>query len=282
MNYYKKNNFVLVGKHGREFLVDIVVPETLVSSPVIVFAHGFKGFKDWGPFNIIADFFASKGFIFLKFNFAFNGTTLESPYDFDDLEAFGNNNFTKELDDLDVVIDWVTSNAARLNADISKLSLIGHSRGGGISILKGFEDNRINKVVTWASVAEFARHVSKKEIVSWKNSGVLLIENARTKQMMPLYIQLYNDYVKHHRRFNIRNAVRNFSKPLLIAHGTNDDTVPFSHAVELSELNKMRSKLFAINGGGHTFGAAHPLESDVLTAHFMEVVIQTEIFLKTV
>ena len=35
---------------------------------------------------------------------------MEDPIDFPDLEAFGNNNFSKEVDDLGSVIDWVCNN----------------------------------------------------------------------------------------------------------------------------------------------------------------------------
>ena len=48
--------------------------------------------------------FAKDGFCFIKFNFSHNGGTVEQPIDFPDLEAFGNNNYTKELDDLESVI----------------------------------------------------------------------------------------------------------------------------------------------------------------------------------
>ena len=50
----------------------------------------------------MADRFADAGFVFVKFNLSHNGTTIEHPIDFVDLEAFGNNNFAKELDDLGV------------------------------------------------------------------------------------------------------------------------------------------------------------------------------------
>ena len=33
--------------------------------------------------------------------------TVQQPIDFPDLEAFGHNNYTKELDDLDQVLNWV-------------------------------------------------------------------------------------------------------------------------------------------------------------------------------
>ena len=28
--------------------------------PVVVFVHGFKGFKDWGHFNVLADYFTTR------------------------------------------------------------------------------------------------------------------------------------------------------------------------------------------------------------------------------
>ena len=277
----KKEEIVLTGGHGRKFLVDAVYKDTPELKPIIVFSHGFKGFKDWGPFNVMAKHFADNDFIFVKFNFAFNGTTLENPFDFDDLDAFGNNNFSKELSDLHEVLNWVYENSSRLNADLSKVSLMGHSRGGGVSILKANEDNRVKSVVSWAGVADFAWHITKDQIEHWKKHGVIEVENARTKQMMPLYLQIYDDYMKNHRRFNIRNAVLHLKKPILIAHGSDDDTVPFEHAEELRNLNPAKVNLLKIYGGDHTFGAAHPHETNELPFVFSDVVLKTQHFLKS-
>ncbi len=277
----KKEELVLTGGHGRNFLVDAVYDDSSALKPVVIFSHGFKGFKDWGPFNLMAKHFAENGFIFVKFNFAFNGTTLENPYHFDDLDAFGNNNFTKELSDLNDVLNWVQNNSFHLNADLSKVTLMGHSRGGGVSILKANEDTRVKSVVTWAGVADFARHISAEQIEHWKNFGVIEVENARTKQMMPLYLQIYEDYMQNHRRFNIRNAILHLSKPILIAHGMNDDTVPFAHAEELHILNPAKANLLKVLDGDHTFGAAHPHESDELPLVFADVILKTQHFLKS-
>ena len=46
------------------------------------------------------------GLNFLKFNFSHNGISLNDHMSFSDLEAFGNNNFSIELEDLESVIDW--------------------------------------------------------------------------------------------------------------------------------------------------------------------------------
>ena len=73
---------------------------------LIIFTHGFKGFKDWGHFNLMSEQFANAGFDFLKFNFSHNGGTMEEPIDFPDLEAFGNNTFSIEQDDLNRVINF--------------------------------------------------------------------------------------------------------------------------------------------------------------------------------
>src|SRR5690554_3131053 len=128
-------DIVIEGKHGKPVVADVFIPESEGPHPVIIFSHGFKGFKNWGPFNIIAAEFAKRSFIFVKINFAFNGTTPSTPEDFTDLNAFGENNFTKELDDLDVTINWIMENARQLSIDQNKISLIGHSRGGGISLI---------------------------------------------------------------------------------------------------------------------------------------------------
>ena len=95
-----KQHYVIDGKHQKPILIDTTCVSKKTKLPIIIFCHGYKGFKDWGAWNLMANAFAKAGFLFLKFNFSHNGGTVEQPIDFPDLEAFGNNNYTKELDDL--------------------------------------------------------------------------------------------------------------------------------------------------------------------------------------
>jgi predicted alpha/beta-hydrolase family hydrolase len=62
-------NVVLQSKHQRQFLADVYFQPNQQKKSVIVFAHGFKGFKDWGAFNLAAQHFAAHNFVFVKFNF---------------------------------------------------------------------------------------------------------------------------------------------------------------------------------------------------------------------
>ena len=113
----KLNNLIIDGSAGKPILIDATFKANLQAKQVVVFCHGFKGFKDWGPFNKIATHFAEEEIVFVKFNFSFNGTTIKNPINFSDLKAFGNNNFCKELDDLNLVLDWV-ENCQELKEEI--------------------------------------------------------------------------------------------------------------------------------------------------------------------
>jgi dienelactone hydrolase len=278
--YRNHINIPVAGKHHRNIHIDVTAPWEKGDLPVVVFAHGFKGFKDWGPYNEVARYFADEGFLFVKFNFSYNGTTLEHPEEFADLEAFGNNNFTRELDDLDSVINWIHSEKDWLRADVNRISLTGHSRGGGMVILKAAEDARIRSIATWAAVSDFSRFLTMQDIEHWKKTGVHYVENYRTGQQMPLYLQLYHDFVSNQHRLHIRSAVERLNIPLLVVHGNNDETVSFEQALELHAHNPEITELFEIEGGDHTFGAVHPFTEPELPEHFQRVVEKTAGFFK--
>lgn len=257
-------NIALAGKHGRPILTDVFWVSDQHPKPVIIFVHGFKGFKDWGHFNLLARNFAAAGFVLIKFNFSHNGTTPQSPSDFEDLEAFGNNNFSIELDDLGVVIDALTDGCLPVpsrEVDVEQIGLIGHSRGGGIVLLKAGEDDRVKKVATWASVSEFGKFWSGNAMQKWQDDGVMYVENARTKQQMPLYWQLYENYFANLNRLHIPSVVKKMTIPLLIVHGTADTAVPYTTATFLHELCP-HSQLLCIENGDHTFGGKHPYPAD--------------------
>ena len=203
-----KNN-IIDGKHQKPIVTDVFYNETHQPKKVVVFCHGYKGFKDWGAWNLMAEQFAKAGFFFIKFNFSHNGGTLENPIDFPDLEAFGNNNYTKELDDLESVLDWISSEKKfRNEVDLNDISIIGHSRGGGIVLLKANEDTRVKKVITLAAVCDLGKRSSTiGDLENWKKTGVKYVVNGRTKQNMPHFYQFYEDFKANSARLNIQKAV---------------------------------------------------------------------------
>ena len=271
-------NDIIQGKHNKPIVLDFGFKVNGVKKPVVVFAHGFKGFKDWGHFNRVMEFFIENDCAFVKFNFSHNGGTVEQPIDFPDLEAFGNNNYTKELDDLSTVIDWV-ENLDSQEIDKSQIYLIGHSRGGGISILAAHEDKRIKKLITWAAVSDLIDRYPEEVLKQWKKEGVIYIENSRTNQQMPLYYQLAEDTLNNLKRFNIESAASQLETPHLIVHGEADKVVLIEEAMNINKWSK-GSKLVVLEGADHVFGASHPFDSIHFPSDVQLVLEKTLKFIK--
>ena len=273
----KKENYNIPGAKGRGMLMDITYNDALKNAPVVIFAHGFKGFKDWGAHNLVAEHFAEQGFRYLKFNFSHNGTTADKPIDFADLIAFGDNTFSIELEDLHDVIDFVCNGSSM--PTVQGVYLIGHSMGGGISIIQTAEDSRVKKLVTMASIAGFDHLWPKEAEEQWKLSGIMYMLNKRTGQEMPLKASLLDDLYNNPGRLNILAKAAEIKQPWLIVHGDADTTVDVKYAEELKEDNK-HAELLIIPGADHTFGATQPYAQKTLPDSLLEFCTQAIKFLK--
>lgn len=271
-----EKNKILYTEGAKPILYDLYLEESPDPKPLVVFCHGYKGFKDWGAWNLVAESFVNSGFNFLKFNFSHNGGTITQPIDFPDLEAFALNNFSTELDDLDRVLNFVTGN---LNSD--NINLIGHSRGGGIALIKAQEDERIKKVSTWASVCDFQARfqLGTESFEQWEKTGITYVENSRTKQQLPHYFQFYEDFKRNEERLNIKRAVQNLKKPQLIVHGEKDPTVSIKEAQAMHLWNP-ESVLKIIETGDHVFGSSHPWDRRTLPPDLKKVTDLTVEFFK--
>ncbi|KQR92628.1 alpha/beta hydrolase [Chryseobacterium sp. Leaf180] len=250
----KQKNLVLSNPETRDFLADAYFPDDKNNLPLVIFVHGYKGYKDWGAWDLMAERFAEAGFYFVKFNFSHNGTTVEDPENFGDLEAFGNNSYSKELSDLSFVIDYFSETK---NVDRDRIALIGHSRGAGITIIKSCEDSRIQALITLAGVDNLDRFPKEEAFENWKKEGVYFSENGRTKQQMPHYFQFYQDFEKNIHRFDVERCMEMAKAHILIIHGTSDESVHVNNAEHLKLLNPQSEK-YLIENANHVFGASEP------------------------
>lgn len=279
----KQKNIIVAGKHQKPITVDVYWNEGDKNQSIVVFAHGFKGFKDWGCWEEIGKAFVTAGHCFVKFNFSHNGVTPDDLLNFADLEAFGQNNYTKELDDLQNVLDWL-ENPAGLEHTISwnteDITLIGHSRGGPIALIAAKENTQVQRVITWAGVHElnYAWADQEEHLANWEKEGVHYIMNGRTKQNMPLYYQLYKNYIANQERLSIQNTLAELDKPYLIVHGTKDPAVPLEAAHYLNEYAQ-NSTLVEIEGADHVFGAKHPFTDEELSPYSQILVEESIAFI---
>ena len=268
----KELNKVITGSHGLPILLDVFYNNNVAHAPLIIFCHGYKGFKDWGAWNLLSETFSDKGVAVMKFNFSHNGGTIEQPIDFPDLEAFGNNNYTIELEDLNQVLNWVESNYAKHPyIDISNIILVGHSRGGGIVTIKAAEDLRIKKLVSLAGVSDFKSRFPKGlDLETWESNGVRFVMNGRTKQQMPHYYQFYENFIANETRLTIQVAAESLKLPHLIIHGDADTSVDVKEALALHTWHS-ESQLVLLKGANHVFGSSHPWTFNELPLYLQQI-----------
>jgi len=206
---------------------------------------------------------------------------MEDPIDFPDLPAFGENTFTKELDDLETVLDYLSTEAVfKGNVNLSDITLVGHSRGGGTVLVKAGESKRISRVVSWAGVSDFgARFPTGDALAGWKANGVAYIENARTKQQMPHLFGFYTNFKENEARLTIQSSVKRLRIPQLIVQGEADEVVKLIEAQCLQQWNP-KAEFKIISNGNHTFGCAQPWTKDTMPSDLVSVVKTTIDFIK--
>lgn len=267
-------NKIYTGSENRQSLYDLTIPDN--SKALVIFAHGYKGYKDWGAWNVVEKEFVKAGFGFLKFNMSHNGGTVKEPIDFPDLDAFGLNDYTKELFDLNK-ITTIASNHLKENHLSIPIYVIGHSRGGGIAILHAQKDKRIEKIITWAAISDIeSRFPIGDELEDWQFGGVRFVKNGRTNQMMPHFYSFYENFIANKENLDIQFACEHLNKPFLPIHGDMDLAVSISEGIKISRWADVDLRI--IKGAEHTFQTKHPWEATELPYDMNKVVNESITF----
>ncbi len=229
-----------------------------VKRPVVIVCHGFKAFKDWGPFPAIGEYFAANGFVSIVINFSHNGIG-EAPRKFVDHERFANNTVSIEIGDLTAVIDEISSTAFGIPfIDASRIALVGHSRGGGVALITARTDSRVAAVAAWGTIAHFDRYTEEQRL-RWREKGFVQLHSVSDQRLFRISTKLLDDLEQNAEQLNILAAVASLQKPLLIVHGSEDIPVKLSEARRLYDVSdKTLTTFVTIDGTGHMFGAKHP------------------------
>lgn len=248
--------FTLEPRAGDVIRGDIRLPDAEGARPetAVIVVHGFKGFKDWAFFPHVCERIAAAGHAVISFNFSHNGVGPDLEH-FSELEKFGENTLSLELDELRLVLDEVCSGAL-LGWIPEEVGLLGHSRGGGQAILATHEDGRVASLVTWAAVADFDRWTDETK-EAWREDGRIWIANQRTGQQMPLDLTLLEDFERNRERLDILTAAKSVPVPWLIVHGREDASVSPEDGRALDEASTT-GNLRWVESAGHTFEARHP------------------------
>lgn len=275
----KKHTGTLPSSDGLTVAYDLYAPHSDTATiPVIVFLHGFKGFKDWGTFPDAFFEMARHGFAVLAMNFGHDGINSATGL-VDKPDLFYTQTISQEVSDVKNVVDAIMNGSIGASAglgDLFPLGIIGHSRGGLTAIVAAAEIDEISCLVTWASVADALDLLDPKLVESWQKNGSVEVNNKRTGQILEIGPDLIRDLTENQERLSAKLRVKDLFIPCLFIHGTEDETVHHLHSQTLHEAcASIDKEKYLIDGASHTFGCSHPFEGEELPPHFAEVVDQT-------
>ncbi|MCS7230000.1 MAG: alpha/beta hydrolase [Candidatus Kryptonium sp.] len=268
-------HLILHNSSGDRITANVHFVGDFLPAPVVVYSHGFLGFKDWGFIPYVADKFAENGFVFVRFNFSHNGIS-ENPNKITDYDKLARNTISKQLEDLTAVIEYVFSKEFKM-LNNGQLFLLGHSAGGGISIIKAVEDERVKAIALWASVSTFQRY-SRHQIEELEKNGYIFVRVPDSMIQIKIEKIVYDDFVKNQERYDVVKAISKLKIPILIIHGSADVIVPLIEAERLKNANPEHTKLVLIPEANHFFNIKHPMDQP--SHQLIKVVEETVLFFK--
>lgn len=209
--------------------------------PAVVFCHGLTGNRIESHFLFVtlARRLEKLGIASLRFDFAGSG---ESDGDFADMTTSG------ELADAERAVDYLCT---RPDVDAQRLAVIGLSLGGCVAaLLAGRRANQLKAAVLLAAVAEPAPIINS--ILMGKRGGQLA--NQGWIDMSGL--KLSRAFIDELGTLDPLAAIAAFNRPVLVVHGTADNSVPSRQARSFADARARvpaPTDLHLLEGADHTF-----------------------------
>lgn len=234
---------------------------------IVIIAHGFKGYKDYGMFPRIAHRCALAGFISHRFNFSHSGMTNDVET-FARPDLFEKDTFDKQVSDLRTVILAAkaadnTSSSLHSAPDLPYI-IFGHSRGGVAAILTAgrfADDTTLPQpagVIT-AAAPDRACNLSDDDQSVLLNRGWLESPSSRTGQTLRVGRDFLQEQLDDPQGHDVLAMARRITCPMLVVHGEDDPTVPASCAKRIAEAAGTNAQLLLIPGADHVFNTPNPL-----------------------
>ena len=231
---------------------------------VVLIAHGFKGYKDYGMFPCIARSLAEAGFIAHRFNFSHSGMT-DNIETFERPDLFEKDTWNKQVFDYRAVIDAVAN--GNIDGAGMKYVMFGHSRGGVTALLTAGrfagDSSMVQPAgVVTASAPSQCNNLTQEMAEQMKSEGYLVSPSSRTGQDLRIGRSYLTEQEEDPAGHDLLGMVRKLDCPLMIFHGEQDPTVPIDCATQISIEAGKNALMIAIVGADHVFNTPNPLPAD--------------------
>ncbi|MBN2546725.1 MAG: prolyl oligopeptidase family serine peptidase, partial [Spirochaetes bacterium] len=143
-------------------------------------------------------------------------------------------------------LDLLDTISSIKEADINNVFMYGHSMGGMVTLAVLESTNMIKAATLWSAVSE-----------QFPESSLFFIRKRNIVQADEM-LQFYKDTFgeENFGKFSPTNYLNYIQAPLIIQHGTKDDSVPFKWSVDLAEKLKENNKyyeFYSYEGDDHNF-----------------------------
>ena len=254
------------GADGQAVLGNTHLP-TGDGAGVILIAHGFKGYKDYGFIPYLADRAARDGLIAHRFNFSHSGMTNQIET-FERPDLFERDTWGKQIQDLATVAAAVKAETIPGDAAALPTVWFGHSRGGVTALLAGWRcfagdlddlDPVKPAAIVAAASPDTTSHLDEGQRKLLMQQGWLESPSARTGQTLRISPNALIEIERNPSAFEPCEAVRHLPCPLLFVHGDDDQTVHPDTSKRMYEIAP-QAELRVLAGATHTFNAPNPMD----------------------
>jgi pimeloyl-ACP methyl ester carboxylesterase len=194
----------------------------------VIMCHGWGGSRtgtQQGLFVKTAREFCKNGFRVIRFDFRGSG---------DSQGEFNDQTNETLLEDLDCIMNYVGSD----------VSIIGHSLGGRVAIIKASIDKRVKSLASWAApiheeffAKAFVDEIKQKKFIYYSEIGFGV-----SKKQVESYL-----------KYSILKVSKKIKIPFLIVNGSDDTSVYPSQARKIYKNANEPKKLAIIKGANHWF-----------------------------
>ncbi|MHC4415143.1 MAG: alpha/beta hydrolase [Planctomycetota bacterium] len=256
----------IAGAEGKAIIGNAHLPgqEPERARGVVLIAHGFKGYKDYGMFPRIADTLADAGFIAHRFNFSHSGMT-NAVATFERPDLFEADTWNKQVFDCRAVVSAVRS--GRLAGGALPYVIFGHSRGGASALLTagrcaGEQTFPAPAGIITASTPHTCNMLDKEDANTLLAEGFLVSPSARTGQPLRIGKAFLAEQLEAPEAHDLLALVARITCPVLLVHGKADPTVPAVCGQMLAAAIGAHAEVKLIAGGDHVYNTPNPLPPD--------------------
>ena len=199
--------------------------------PCVILSHGLESSKDGDKWLVLANRLYDAGIACLRFSYRGCGEGPEkSEGEFEDTTL------SARIEDFGAAVEYV----GRTGVDMKRLGVIGSSFGGMVALAAGAAAKAMVVMATpCGPTGEMGELLSR-----YRNGEFYELPSGR---------RLKVDIGRDLRQYDLHLAAARIRCPLLILHGSHDETVPVGAAYELYARAREPKRLEIVSGGNHSF-----------------------------